>query len=71
MTGDNNLVRDGQGHGYSESAIGDDARTIRAGMPSLKTPDTFLLSFVQRPFGSRLVFFPPLLEARPPTYPLP
>ena len=71
ITGDNNIFRDGLGHGYSESAIGDDARTVHARMPSLKNPDAFTLTFLQRPFGSRLAFFPPLLEARPPTYPLP
>ena len=71
ITGDNNIFRDGLGHGYSESAIGDDAKFVRARMPSLRKPDTFMLSFVQRRFGSRLAFFPPLLEARPPTYPLP
>jgi hypothetical protein len=36
VTGHNNIFRDGQRHGYSESAIGDDARTIRARMPSFK-----------------------------------
>ena len=36
IPGLNNIFRDGQRHGYSESAIGDDARTIRARMPSFK-----------------------------------
>ena len=36
ITGDNNIFREGERHGYSKSAIGDDSRTIRARMPSFK-----------------------------------
>ena len=51
ITGHNNIFRDGERHGYSESAIGDDARTIRARMPSFKETVTAQVRWMRSDFG--------------------